>query len=78
MWREGGAKTRAGVPRTEPSAPTAEFKVCVNTLEEDRAPRLALQRESSDSERELRLFEMENNPAAAVCLVYCSRSRSSN
>lgn len=43
----------------EPNVPTAEFKVCINTLE-DRASRLRLQSESTDSDRKLLLFEMQN------------------
>lgn len=68
----------------EPDVPTAEFKVCVNTPKEDRAPRSRLQRESTDSDGELILFEMQKlnqrgrEPPAAVCLVYCIRSNSSN
>lgn len=50
----------------EPNVPTAEFKVCVNTPKEDRAPRLRLQSESSDSDRKLLLFEMQSGIREAL------------
>lgn len=48
---------KKGLHGKEPNVPTAGFKVCVNTLKENRVPLLRLQRES-DFDREFGLFEM--------------------